>query len=49
VAHRHGGARVSRAAARGTERRVVTKLYVRVLLLEAAILVALYLFGRAFS
>jgi len=27
----------------------VTKLYVRVLLLEAAILVALYLFGRAFS
>jgi len=27
----------------------VTRLYVGVLLLEAAILVALYLFGRAFS
>jgi len=27
----------------------VTRLYIRVLLLEAAILVALYLFGRAFS
>jgi hypothetical protein len=27
----------------------VTRLYVRVLVLEAAILVALYLFGRAFS
>jgi len=27
----------------------VTRLYVRVLVLEAAILVALYFFGRAFS
>jgi len=27
----------------------VTRLYIEVLLLEAAILVALYLFGRAFS
>jgi len=27
----------------------MTRLYVRVLLLEAAILIALYLFGRAFS
>jgi hypothetical protein len=33
----------------GTERRAVRRTYARVLLVEAVIIVALWLFGRAFN